>query len=255
MTRNHPDAGSREAPFNRETAASREREEEPALNPEMPAASEEELARHSVWDEPALAAAGTKAPENAFSRKRYYEKRITETGPLLSWGVTIGLMLAGGLFAVIGAVFATPSAGAAGILTFVLAAPIAEEMLKIGGPLMVLETRPWLFRSPAQILLAVLAGAAGFAIIENLLYLRLYIEDPSDAIWWWRWTVCTAMHTGASATAAMGLIRQWRQMRRHDGRIRLKAVSPYIILAIAMHGFYNFSVIAMEAWHGFPNSQ
>ncbi len=209
---------------------------------------EEDKVEHGVWDEPALSAelAGA-APEGSLYAD-WLARRREATGPAKSWAVTAGLALLAGPWAILGAFYGSGET-VLGVLTIVVFGPVAEETMKIAAATYVVEKRPFLFRSAVQILVAALAGGLVFATIENLLYLNLYIPDPTPGIARWRWSVCVAMHMGCSLVAALGLVRVWRDAWERRARPRLALGYPYLVTAIVIHGTYNALAVTLHAVH------
>ena len=226
--------------------------EEPALTGAAPSQSGEERAHQNVWDEPAFQAAGVAPPEDAVTYARWYQDGIERCTAGQSRLAVTGLILGGGVFAILGALLTEILHTAIPLIGVVVIAPLAEEMMKIGAALIVLETRPFLFRNQSQVLLVVLASALSFAVLENLLYLNVYIPEPDAALILWRWTLCTAMHTGASTIAALGLLRMRRHALATFAKPRVQLAYPYIVTAILVHATYNAFAVVYSALY-FPN--
>jgi len=206
--------------------------------------SEDQAVEHSVWEEPALSPdlAGP-VPAGELTYPRWFEQRWRETTLARSWLVTIAVALAAGPWALVGALWGN-SRNAYGFLTLTVFAPVVEETMKTAAALVVVEKRPFLFRSPVQIMICVLCSALVFAGFENLLYLRILFHSPSSAMIYWRWTVCVALHVGCSAVAGLGLIRVWRHARQEHSRPDLYLAFPYAATAMIIHGAYNtFAVL------------
>lgn len=169
-------------------------------------------------------------------------QRMAESSAARSWAVVLGIVLLGGPWAVIGALLSTWG----GLMAIVVVAPAVEEVMKIGLIALLIETRPYLLRSRTQIFLAAAGSGLMFAVIENLIYLNLYIPDPGPGIIAWRWIVCTALHVGCSSVAAVGAVRVWHKVvherRKPDGPIDLR----WLVLAIVLHGTYNAAVTVAE---------
>ena len=129
-------------------------------------------------------------------------------------------------------------------------APVVEEMAKVVLPMMWLEKAPWRFRSAGTIALACLASALVFATIENLLYFHVYIpEDKCDSgIIWFRLIVCTSVHVICTMTSAFGLARAWREARDGACGFYSPAVTPYLVVAMVMHGVYNVFASLVFLW-------
>ncbi len=194
---------------------------------------------HSVWDEPSLSEelAGP-VPEGAATSANRLLRARAGTSRLRTWAVTAAVALAAGPWAVLGAFLGAQGAYSV-VLVAVVFAPLTEEVLKASAPLLVVELWPHLFSSAGQILLASATSGLIFAAIENLLYLHVYIPDPSEETILWRWTVCVALHTLCSLVAGLGVARVWRDVWRRLARPRLESAFAYLAAAAAAHGVYN----------------
>jgi hypothetical protein len=221
---------------------------EPAIRGDNRATTEEERALHNVWDEPSLRAGGAVAPEEAITYSRWYVRRCAETTTGWSWSMILLLALSGGPFAILGAFVGGFGQGPRlGIFSLVVLAPVMEEMLKIGATLIALENKPYLFRSPAQVLFSILMAASLFATVENILYIYVYHSEGGAEFRAWRWTVCTALHVGATAVSGLGLLHMWKHtvtpIETAAGpeyvRPRAAHAYPYILAAVILHGAYN----------------
>jgi len=194
---------------------------------------------HTIWDEPALSPllAGA-VPPGELTYRRWLLERRDRTTAARSWAITIGAAAAAGPWAVLGAFWGSGRTvfSVAALIAF---APLVEEMMKAALALYVVEKKPFLFRSRAQIGLCVVAGAFAFAVLENLLYLNVYIPKPPVALVRWRWSVCVALHMGCSLIASMGLMRVWTDTWRRLDRPRLALAYPYVLTAVVVHGTYN----------------
>ncbi|MCG3178032.1 MAG: hypothetical protein BIFFINMI_00355 [Phycisphaerae bacterium] len=202
----------------------------------------------SAWDEPTLSRelVGDQ-PADAQTWAGRLEGQRARTSALRTWAATLLMALAAGPWAIAGALWASAGQGVGGLLLLAVLGPMIEETMKVAAALYVVERRPWLFRSPLQLALCALAGGLIFAAIENLLYLHVYVPDPSAALVRWRWTVCVALHTTCSFVTGLGLIRIWSDVwRRHD-RPRTELMLPMWIAAVALHGLYNAAVTLVPA--------
>ena len=209
----------------------------------------------SVYDEPSFNAARTAAaapsstPAQGLTFASWYADRLAATGFVRSWVVVLLLAVAAGPTAVVAVFLSGVGSGLGDFsqwVTLTVVGPVAEEVLKVVCVTVALERAPWLFRSRAQFLAVGLAAGLAFAAIENLLYLFVYIPDPSPLIVAWRWTVCVVLHTGCSAIAAMGLAHAWRAARAQLQRPNIESAFPFLLAAIIIHGLYNSAAIAMS---------
>lgn len=151
----------------------------------------------------------------------------------------LGLCAASGLFAIL-CVFAKGSFGF-GLLAVAVGAPVVEETAKVVLPLMWLEREPWRFRSVFSIAFTCLCSALVFASIENLLYFHVYIpkDKLTAGIIQYRLTVCTLMHVVCTVISACGLARAWREAKKGLSAFSTPAVTPYLVVAMVIHGLYN----------------
>ena len=216
-----------------------------AGQPQEPVTSEGR-ADHNVWDEPGMdgGLAGV-APSGTGRFAELLEARQAETGFAKSWLVTLGVALAAGPWAVLGAFYGSGQT-VFSFLAIVAIGPMVEEVMKVALALWVVERKPWLFRGRFQILAVGLLAGLSFASLENLVYLYIYIPDPSPEIVAWRLTVCTALHVGCSVIAAMGLMKAWQGAVTERRRADLTIAFPYIITAVVIHGVYNFIAILID---------
>jgi hypothetical protein len=199
--------------------------------------------RDSVLNEPSYMGDGQVSQDALRQWIANRRAGCTVTGSL---GITLLAALAAGPFAVLGA-FMMGRQTIYAILYAVLFAPIIEELLKQSGMIYLLEKRPYRLFSGWQFVGAAVISAAVFAVLENLIYLHIYVnpaalDDPA-AFARWRWIVCTGVHVTCSVIASVGLIRVWKRQLQ-DGRAADLAHGfvPFAI-AMAIHGLYNLTVI------------
>ena len=200
---------------------------------------------NTVWDEPGLSRSLAGAmPEGAFTWFGHYRKKLAETTVLQSW-LTTGLVafLAGPL-AILGTLI--QGAASSGLVMLVAIGPTAEEIMKTALPVWIVEKRPWLFRSPTQILVCCFASGIMFAAVENVVYLKLYIADPTPGLAQWRWTVCVLLHSFCSLTAGIGVVRMWKRFQSVQSRPDIADAAGAIATAIVLHGTYNATVTMLE---------
>lgn len=207
---------------------------------------EAERAEQGVWDEPALSRelAGP-TPDGALTYESWLVRRRAQTTVARTWGVTLLLAVAAGPWALLGAFWGSGQT----VSTFVAAvifAPLVEETMKTAAALWVVEKRPYLFTSRLQIALCVLAAGFVFAVVENLMYLNVYVPDPPAGLAAWRWTVCTALHMGCAFVGGLGLMRIWGRTTATYTPPRISLGYPYLACAMVIHGTYNAGAVLLE---------
>ena len=205
---------------------------------------------NTVWDEPGLSADLAGAPADGdVTFERWLRENEARTTWAKSWLVTVGVAAVAGPWGVLGAVMSGGGAMTfAALITVAVVAPVTEEIAKVASALWVVEKRPYWFKSVWQIVLCGIAGGAIFGLIENLLYLFVYIPDASPSLARWRWTICMGLHMNCSVIAALGVARIWFHTHRTGNRPNLSLGVPWFVLAMVGHGIYNFSVTVAEAF-------
>jgi len=209
----------------------------PASTPRHGEDATDAAAERSVWDEPAHAGGFAAVPLDAITYATWLEAKRRQTSPAFTWWTTLWVALAAGPWAVLGTLLNASSN--LPVVMIVLVGPLTEEVMKIAAAAWVVETRPHWFGNRWQIALCALAGGLAFAAIENVLYLRVYIPDPSPGLVLWRWTVCVALHVGCSFLAGLGLIRVWSSAWRDAKRPDISLAFRYLVAAVIVHGLYN----------------
>lgn len=224
-----------------------ESEADRVLRSESSHANVDDAVQYSVWDEPALSAELTSESDSPrLTYADWLSWRIKTTPITKTWTVTILVMLAAGPWAILGALIRSTLFHAWGILLVAVVAPVVEETMKIAVALWVVEKRPYLFRSPVQILLCCLAGGLTFSAIENFMYLWVYVAHPSAVLIAVRWTVCVALHVTCSLLAGIGLVRMWSAGIKDRVPPRIRVAAPWIVAAMITHGLYNAAVTIVE---------
>lgn len=230
--------------------------EEPALNPviEIHARVEDEPAFRNgpvethdplmaPGDEPALAGV-----DGLVSFRTLYPVRRSATSSTKQWMVFGGMVLVAGPLAILGAVYSSiaSSAGFWGLVAVVVFAPISEEILKAALPLYVAERKPWLV--PAAVVLPIVALSAGlvFAVVENLLYLNVYIPNPSPEVVAWRWVFGPILHGTAAFISGLGIAKMWKVSHTELRPPDMSVAAPWLIGAVLLHGAFNVLAVVLE---------
>lgn len=177
----------------------------------------------------------------------WLSKRAATVSEASGWRTAFLVALAGGPWAVLGAFLSANGWGMAAtpLMGLIFFGPLSEEVMKIGLTATVVELAPYRFRLADQIRFAAIGSALVFAIIENILYLTVYIPNPTPFVVIFRWTVCVALHVGCTALAVSGLVPVWSRAMSEGRKPRLTKFIPGLLLAHMLHGAYNF---AMFLW-------
>lgn len=192
-------------------------------------------------------------PPGVDSYGGWLRERMGRTAPETCWMIAVGAAMLGGLWAIIASVVGTQRWGAGGwsmLLVGVLYAPAIEETMKIAAGAYVVELRPYWFRRAEQIQVATVGAAVVFAVIENLIYLYVYVKNPSPGLVAWRWSVCTALHIGCTTLATRGLVDVWQRAVTEFRRPRITRALRCVVPAMAIHGVYNAAVICHQTVGG-----
>ena len=216
-------------------------ENEPAL---APGRGDEPIHWEATGEEPALRWTDR---SDLPTFRSIYEERSHATSPSQQWRAVLLATLVAGPFAILGAFMgAGGTASLAIVLVVATLGPLAEEMLKASGALYLVEQKPWLVPGSWVLPLITLAAGLVFAVIENLVYLNIYIPDPTPEIVRWRWIAGPLLHGGASLIAGFGIRRMWMITHRDRTAPRLRHAAPYLIAAVVVHGLYNLLVTVLE---------
>lgn len=158
--------------------------------------------------------------------------------------LAVSLAVAGGALGIIGAFVQEIRAGGFLLLPFI-GAPVIEEALKPAGVYILLARWPHLLRG--RLYTATLCALAGlaFGVVESLIYVNVYVGDPSGAFVLYRFTVTLAVHAVASFIVGLGIdtgLREWAA-----GRSPLpKRTRNFYIAGAALHAIYNTVAFSLE---------
>lgn len=192
--------------------------------------------------------AHTACPECGFDPAQGYGAYLLDRIESTTAGYRLAALLfalaIGGVLSVLGALAGQLLMGFGfGLTVLAVTGPLYEELMKVMVVLMMIELRPYLFRHSAAIWAATLGSAAVFATLENLIYLNVYIPDPTPGMILWRWSACSALHVGCTAITTVGLVRMWRTSVTELRPPSIAAVYPFLVAAIIVHGLYNATVV------------
>lgn len=200
---------------------------------------------HSVWDEPGLSRSlSGDAPDHAVTWFSYFTQMRESTSTETSWMITILTAIIGGPLAIAGTLI--EGVTQSGLLTVITIGPTIEEIMKVALPLWIVEKRPWLFRSSTQIVICCFASGLAFAAVENVIYLRFYVPNPSVSLAQWRWTICVLLHSFCSLLAGFGVMRMWQSFQVEKTAPQISHAGKALLSAIVLHGSYNAMATMLE---------
>lgn len=217
---------------------------EPALGASYPDTySERPIGQ--AGDEPGLADVADGRPE-AFAD--LYLRRRSDTSPTTRWLAALAVVALAGPFGILGALGAvTAQLTLFGIVAVVVLGPAVEEITKAIGPVVLVERYPWLVPAAWVIPVMTIAGGLGFAVIENWIYLNVYIEDPTPEIIRWRWVFGPTVHGVSSLLVGVGLRASWLHSIRTRSVPSLRIGQAWVVAGIVFHGAYNLVAVVLEA--------
>ena len=192
-------------------------------------------------------------PPGAQSYQSWLQERLARTSPSVGWYVALAAVLLGGPLAVIAALIKSAQGGLVATSSFFVAvvfAPAVEETMKIAAAAFVVEVRPYLFRRVGQIQFATVGTACVFAVIENFIYLNVYVPNPSAELVIWRWTVCVALHVACTLVASRGLTDVWKRTVTEFRPPKVARGLGMLAMAIVIHGGYNAIMFAYQLAFG-----
>lgn len=218
----------------------------------MPVAEIDAL-RDSVLSEPSLdpgVRAGLGFEREDFAGWLALRKlRVSFAGLLV---VTVLAGLAGGPFAVFGALAKSGLGGVSALLWIgyaIVLGPMIEEMLKQSGALFLLERRPYWLKYGWQFPVIALISAGLFATIENVMYINGPLQrlegDAFVAAVQFRWRYCTLLHVACSLIASVGMWKVWRRQLEDGAPAQLSVGYPWIVTAVICHGAYNLAATTL----------
>ena len=172
--------------------------------------------------------------------------RMKATSVTKSWVIVFVVAFLSGLWSVFGAFWNAGVGGWSSFFAIAVWGPAVEEVMKIALIAVIIERTPYLFVSRAQILIGAIGAGLMFAIIENFLYLFVYVPNPPEWLVVWRWTVCVALHVGCTLVAGMGAAKVWHKQITQMRCVPVPVDMRYLFAAILIHGVYNGTATVME---------
>jgi RsiW-degrading membrane proteinase PrsW (M82 family) len=160
-------------------------------------------------------------------------------------GLALLLALVGGVFGILGA-FLTEVTHSS-LLGAYFAAPIIEEALKPSGLYLMLAKWPRVLRN--QFYIASLSALAGitFSLIENLVYLNIYIREPTPQLIVFRYTACVGIHAICSFIFGLGINQKFLASIRGETSF-LSYGKRFFFTAMVLHSLFNITVTILQLW-------
>jgi hypothetical protein len=220
---------------------------EPSLGFDRKELHEDDRIQQNVWDEPSSQAIAHNKPDHLENYSEWYCRKDEEENERARWIRILAFAAVGGPIAVLVSLITESDASSNPILVAVVFAPLIEELAKITIIWIAVEKRPYWFSSRIQIVAGIVFSALIFAVLENLMYLNVYVEEPSQKLIQWRWSICVMMHVGASVIASLGVMRIWHLTREHWNAPQIHHGYPYFVAAMLFHGGYNLFAVVISA--------
>lgn len=244
---------------------------------------QEELAEHSVFDEPAILPnrppveidrdwacgqcgynlrglmTGHRCPECG-NVELYHPPREGElihadwlatqtTTPLRAWGATVGLAVSGAVLAAWCSLMAVEFGGP---LPFVVIGPAIAEIGKVAAAAVLVDRRSRLLIHSAQLYALALGTAVVFSITQNIILLNTVYAGAAMEVVAFRYIAGTGLHVICTYVAARGLVKAWQMGLRGGPRTTVTLPFGHLGVAIGLHAGYNAIVFAWGAFgYGF----
>lgn len=237
---------------------------------------DEERARHSVFEEPAILPArkpilidrdwschacgynlrglmtGHRCPEcgtinlyepppnrsDAFGD--WFTKKKEQTTPVRSWVVVVALTLLGAPLGLAGTLMTLEQGG---VFNAALTGPILVEAAKMVTALILVERWAYLVRCKDQLYVVAMGTAFLYGVVQNIVYLVVLFPGSPETLVAWRWLICVPAHMLLSACAVRGLVPVWERTTEELRRPLIGRALPAMIAAIVLHGAYNAVVV------------
>ena len=151
--------------------------------------------------------------------------------------------LFGGLFGILGALFAEGSSSVPIALAFI-GAPIIEEIVKPAGVYLYLLRWRDVLRSQLHIALLVALSGLCFGLLESVVYVTLYVPDHSQEFFIYRFTVTVALHAVTSFIAGLGINAALIDWANGEGPFPHRSRLAFLT-AISLHAAYNITVTVL----------
>lgn len=131
-----------------------------------------------------------------------------------------------------------------GAVYFLVLAPVVGEVLKVTVGSIVIERRSFWLQSRAQLYLMTMGAAMLFAVVQNTVYLTVFYKTAPIELVAWRWIGGPLMHMLFTAVATSGLALVWEQARREERPPSVTLAYPRVLAAILLHAGCNFCVLS-----------
>ena len=170
-------------------------------------------------------------PSRASPDRRRYQ---TTAAPFKARLLTLGIALGGGVFGILGAIFQE----ARGLPDPFVSAPIVEEAVKPAGLYLLLFKWPHLLGSQRYTASLAALGGLAFGLVEAVVYVKVYVAEPSQGFVIYRFTLPLALHSAASFIYGHGINERLAAWVRGEGSLRATGWK-FFLAAVILHGLYN----------------
>ncbi|HLF72260.1 MAG TPA: PrsW family glutamic-type intramembrane protease [Dehalococcoidia bacterium] len=156
---------------------------------------------------------------------------------------TVSIALLGGVFGILGAFF--QEIRSYNLLLPFAGGPMIEEAMKPAGVYLLLLRWPQLLRGRIHIAVLAALGGIAFGLVESLVYVKVYVDDPSSSFILYRFTVTIALHAIASFTVGLGLSRTMVDWANGTAKFP-KRTRKFYVYGVLIHAAYNIAVTILS---------
>lgn len=125
------------------------------------------------------------------------------------------------------------------LIYFVVLGPLLAEVLKVAIASTLIERRTYLVRTTSQIHLMTLGTAVVFAAAQNVIYLTFYFSNAPLELATYRWLIGPILHGACTLIATRGLVSVWERAGIDHRQVRVTGAFPHLLVAVVLHAAFN----------------
>jgi len=150
----------------------------------------------------------------------------------------------GGVLGVLGAIIQELSQGS--LLVAFVAGPMIEEVMKPSGVYILLVWWPQVLTSRIYTAFLAALGGLSFAVLENIIYLRLYFPEHTQTLAIFRYSACLTMHIVCSFILGFGINQKLLASVRGESPL-LKGNKKFFFTPMIIHSLFNIMAVLIES--------